>query len=216
MNSREELGRRLAECPLVAILRGVTPDEAEAIGEAIFEAGIRIVEVPLNSPDPFASIERLARRFGDRALIGAGTVLDAGDVARVSEAGGRVVVSPNTSEPVIEAAVAAGLVSLPGYFTPSEAFTALRAGATGLKLFPAEGAAPAVVKAQRAVLPRDVPLLVVGGIHPGNMQPWLDAGAQGFGLGSGLYRPGQSAQETAAKARAYVEGLKGISPLEET
>lgn len=216
MNAGEELGRRLRECPLVAIIRGVTPDESEAIGEAIFEAGIRIIEVPLNSPEPLASIERLARRFGESALIGAGTVLRAADVGRVRDAGGRVIVSPNTFEPVIEAASEAGLVSLPGFFTPSEAFTALRAGATGLKLFPAEGAAPAVVKALRAVLPKDVPLLVVGGVGPGNMQPWLDAGAQGFGLGSGLYRPGQSAQETGSKARAYVEGLRGLSPLDGT
>lgn len=214
MNPGEELGRRLGECPLVAIIRGVKPDEAEAIGTAIFEAGIRIIEVPLNSPDPLRSIERLARRFGDKALVGAGTVLDPADVARVNDAGGRIIVSPNTNPPVIEAAAAAGLVSLPGFFTPSEAFAALRAGATGLKLFPAEGAAPAVVKAQRAVLPRDVPVLVVGGIGPNNMQPWIEAGAQGFGLGSGLYKPGQSAQETAAKARAYVEGLRGVSPLE--
>jgi 2-dehydro-3-deoxyphosphogalactonate aldolase len=214
MNAHEELTRRLAECPLVAILRGVTPDESEAVGEALFEAGIRIVEVPLNSPDPLASIERLARRFGERALVGAGTVLEAADVARVRDSGGRLIVSPNTFAPVIEAAAAAGLVSLPGFFTPSEAFAALRAGATGLKLFPAEGAVPAVVKAQRAVLPKDVPLLVVGGVSPGTLQPWLDAGAQGFGLGSGLYRPGQSAQETAAKARAYVDGLRGLSPLD--
>jgi len=214
MNPDEDLRRRLAECPLVAIIRGVTPGEAEAIGEAIFAAGIRIIEVPLNSPDPLASIERLARAFGQDALVGAGTVLEAADVARVRDSGGRIIVSPNTFAPVIEAASAAGLISLPGFFTPSEAFTALRAGATGLKLFPAEGAVPAVVKAQRAVLPKDVPLLVVGGISPGNMQPWLDAGAQGFGLGSGLYRPGQSAQETAAKARAYVDGLRGVSALE--
>ncbi|HEU0098085.1 MAG TPA: 2-dehydro-3-deoxy-6-phosphogalactonate aldolase [Allosphingosinicella sp.] len=216
MNPGETLGQRLAECPLVAILRGVTPGEAEAIGAAVLGAGIRIVEVPLNSPDPLASIERLARAFGEAALIGAGTVLEAADVARVRDAGGRIIVSPNTFAPVIEAAAAAGLVSLPGFFTPSEAFTALRAGATGLKLFPAEGAAPAVVKAQRAVLPKDVPLLVVGGIGPGTLQPWLDAGAQGFGLGSGLYRPGQSAEETAAKAKAYVDGLRGVSPLDES
>ena len=216
MNPLEELQRRLGECALVAIIRGVTPDEAEAIGEAIFEAGIRIIEVPLNSPEPLASIERLARRFGETALIGAGTVLQAADVARVRDSGGRVIVSPNTYPPVIEAAAEAGMVSLPGYFTPSEAFNALRAGATGLKLFPAEGASPAVLKAQRAVLPKDVPLLVVGGVGPGNMQPWLDSGAQGFGLGSGLYKPGQSAQETATKARAYVEGLHGLSPLDGT
>lgn len=213
MNPPEELRRRLDECALVAIIRGVTPNEAEAVGEAIFDSGIRIIEVPLNSPEPLDSIERLAKRFGDNALIGAGTVLQAADVARVRDSGGRVIVSPNTFEPVIEAAAEAGMVSLPGYFTPSEGFAALRAGATGLKLFPAEGASPAVVKAQRAVLPKDVPLLVVGGISPGNMKAWLDAGAQGFGLGSGLYKPGQSAEETAAKARAYVDGLRGASPL---
>lgn len=215
MNPRETLQRRLAECPLVAILRGITPDDAEAIGEAVFETGIRIIEVPLNSPDPLTSIERLARRFGESALVGAGTVLDPADVARVRDCGGRIIVSPNSFAPVIEAAAAAGLVSLPGFFTPSEAFAALRAGATGLKLFPAEGAVPAVVRAQRAVLPKDVPLLVVGGISPGTLQPWLDAGAQGFGLGSGLYRPGQSAQETAAKARSYIDALQGISPFDE-
>lgn len=216
MNIGEELRSRLDECPLVAIIRGITPAEADAIGEAILEAGIRIIEVPLNSPDPLASIARLAERFGESALIGAGTVLDPADVARVRDSGGRIIVSPNTFAPVIEAAAAAGLVSLPGFFTPSEAFAALRAGATGLKLFPAEGASPAVVKAQRAVLPREVPLIVVGGIGPGNMQPWIEAGADGFGLGSGLYRPGQSAEATAAKARAYVEGLRGIAPLEGT
>ena len=211
MNPGEELRRRLDECPLVAIIRGVTPGEAEAIGAAIFEAGIRIIEVPLNSPDPLASIERLARRWGDSALIGAGTVLDPADVPRVAGAGGRIVVSPNTFPPVIEATAAAGLVSLPGYFTPSEAFRALRAGATGLKLFPAEGAAPAVVKAQRAVLPAGVPLLVVGGIAPDNMKPWIEAGADGFGLGSGLYKPGQGAEETAAKARAYVSAASALA-----
>jgi 2-dehydro-3-deoxyphosphogalactonate aldolase len=216
MKAGEDLRRRLAECPLVAIIRGVTPGEAEAIGAAIFEAGIRIIEVPLNSPDPLASIERLAARFGETALIGAGTVLDPADVARVARAGGRIIVSPNTHVPVIEAAAAAGLVSLPGFFTPSEAFAALRAGATGLKLFPAEGAAPGVVKALRAVVPRDVPVLIVGGIGPGNMSPWTEAGADGFGLGSGLYRPGQSAEETGSKARAYVDGVRGISPLDGT
>lgn len=216
MSPSRELAQRLAECPLVAIIRGIRPEEAEAVGGALVEAGIRIIEVPLNSPDPLASIGRLARAFGEGALIGAGTVLEAEEVPRVRDSGGRIIVSPNTHAPVIEAAAASGLVSLPGYFTPTEAFAALRAGATGLKLFPAEGAAPAVVKAQRAVLPKDVPILVVGGIGPGTMQPWLEAGAQGFGLGSGLYRPGQSASETAARARAYVEGLKGVSPLEGT
>jgi 2-dehydro-3-deoxyphosphogalactonate aldolase len=207
MNALEELNARLAECPLIAIIRGVTPGEADAIGRAIVDAGIRIVEVPLNSPQPLDSIGALARAVGDRALVGAGTVLDPADVARVRDAGGRVIVSPNTYVPVIGASVAAGMISLPGYFTPSEAFEAIRAGATGLKLFPAEGASPKVLKAQKAVIPREVPVLVVGGVAPDGMGPWIEAGAAGFGLGSGLYKPGQSADETAAKARAYVEGV---------
>ena len=208
MNAKEELKRRLEQCPLVGIIRGVTPDEVEAIGDAIFEAGIRMIEVPLNSPDPFDSIERLAKRLGDRALVGAGTVLEPEEVRRVRDAGGKLIVSPNTHLPVISAAFEAGLVSLPGFFTPSEAFAAIRAGATGLKLVPAEAAAPKVVSAQLAVIPRDVPLLVVGGIAPDNMGPWREAGAAGFGLGSGLYKPGRSAAETGERARAYVEGVR--------
>jgi 2-dehydro-3-deoxyphosphogalactonate aldolase len=209
MTPLETLKGKLGECPLVGIIRGVTPGEAVAIGEAIHQAGIRIIEVPLNSPDPLASIERLADALGDRALIGAGTVLQPEQVADVRRAGGRLIVSPNTHIPVVEAAEAAGLVSLPGYFTPSEAFAALRAGATGLKLFPAEAATPAVLKGQRAVLPKDVPVLVVGGVSPDNLSPWMEAGADGFGLGSGLYKPGQSPQETAEKARAYVAAVSG-------
>ena len=208
MNPLNELKRRLAQSPFVAIIRGVAPDEAEEIGAAISEAGIHIIEVPLNSPAPLTSIERLARSLGDRALVGAGTVLTADDVARVRDSGGRIIVSPDTNPAVIEATVAANLVSTPGYFTPSEGFTALRSGAHGLKFFPAEAATPAVVKAQRAVLPKDVPLLVVGGITPDCLQPWLEAGADGFGLGGGLYKPGQSPEETSNKARAYVEALK--------
>lgn len=208
MNSRERLHRYLDQCPLVAIIRGVIPDEAEAIGEAIAHAGIRIIEVPLNSPDPLRSVEALATRFGDEVLVGAGTVLHPADVARVRDAGGQIIVSPETNTDVIAAAAAAGLVSSPGYFTPSEAFAAIRAGATSLKLFPAEGASPAMLKAQLAVVPRDVPILVVGGVTPDNMRPWLDAGATGFGLGGGLYTPGQSTADTRAKAQAYVAGLK--------
>ena len=199
----------LDQCPLVAIIRGVTPDEVEAIGAAIFEAGIRVIEVPLNSPDPLASIRRLADSLGDRALIGAGTVLNPDQVGEVKSAGGRLIVSPNTNASVIRATVAAGMISSPGYFTPSEAFTALEAGAHTLKFFPAEAATPAAIKAQKAVLPMDVPLLVVGGILPDNMQPWLDAGATGFGLGSGLYAPGRSVEDTAQRARAYVAGVRG-------
>ena len=208
MSASELLRTYLDQCPLVAIIRGVTPDEAEAIGDAIFEGGIRIIEVPLNSPDPLKSIERLAKRFGERTLVGAGTVLKPDDVARVRDSGGRIIVSPDTNTEVIAAAAAAGLVASPGYFTPSEAFAAIRAGATALKLFPAEAASPAVLKAQLAVIPRHVPVLAVGGIKPDNMRPWLDAGASGFGLGGGLYQPGQSPEQTLAKARAYVEGLR--------
>jgi 2-dehydro-3-deoxyphosphogalactonate aldolase len=207
MSARELLNRYLGECPLVGIIRGVKPDEAEAIGNAIYEGGIRIIEVPLNSPDPFRSIELLARNFGDRALVGAGTVLDPTDVGRVRDAGGRIIVSPDTNAEVISAAAAAGLVASPGFFTPSEAFAAIRAGATALKLFPAEAASPAVLAAQLAVIPQAVPILVVGGVKPDNMKPWIEAGATGFGLGGGLYQPGQSATDTLAKAKAYVAGL---------
>jgi 2-dehydro-3-deoxyphosphogalactonate aldolase len=193
-----------AQCPLVAIMRGVRPDEVEAIGAALIGAGFTLIEVPLNSPDPFESISRLAGRFGGQAMIGAGTVLDVAAVERLADAGGRMVVSPNTNEAVIRASVAAGMASLPGYFTPSEAFAALAAGASALKLFPAEGASPAVLKAQRAVLPKHVPVLAVGGISPTNMAPWLAAGAAGFGLGSALYKPGASAEQVGIAARDFI------------
>lgn len=207
MTAPHDFAARLATCPLVAIIRGVEPHEVEAIGDALFEAGFRIIEVPLNSPDPLESISRLARRFGDRALIGAGTVLHVEQVANVAAAGGRIVVSPGTDVDVIAATIAAGMVSAPGYFTPSEAFAALKAGAHALKLFPAEGASPAVVKAHRAVLPREVPLLVVGGVTPDRMGEYLAAGANGFGLGGALYKPGQSPNQVAEQARAFVAAL---------
>ena len=210
MTASDLFNRYFDHCPLVAIIRGVTPDEVEAIGEAIFAAGIRIIEVPLNSPDPLTSIRRLTTRMGNRALIGAGTVLTAGQVEEVGQAGGRLIVSPNTNPDVIRATAAAGMVSAPGYFTPSEAFAAIDAGATALKLFPAENATPAVVRAQRAVLPKDLPLLIVGGVTPQTMQPWLAAGANGFGLGSGVYAPGRSAEDSGRRAAAYVETLASI------
>ncbi len=194
-------------CPLIAILRGIRTDEALAVGEALFAAGIRIMEVPLNSPQPFDTIAAMAKAFGDRALIGGGTVLNTNDVAAVSEAGGKLIVSPSTNLDVIKATVARGLVSSPGYFTPSEAFAALEAGAHALKLFPAEAASPAVLKAQRAVQPPGAPHQVVGGGTPQTLQPYLKAGANGFGLGSGVYRPGLTAQESGARARDYVDAL---------
>ena len=207
MSASDPFRHYLDQCPLIAIVRGLTPDDAEAIGDAVQEGGIRIIEVPLNSPDPLRSIELLAGKFGHSMLVGAGTVLRVEQVGQVRDAGGRIIVSPDTNPNVTSAAAAAGLISCPGYFTPSEAFAAIRAGAHALKLFPAEGASPSVLKAQLAVLPRDMPVLAVGGISPDNMRPWLDAGAAGFGLGSGLYKPGQSAADTLAKARAYVGGL---------
>lgn len=193
-----------ARCPLVAILRGVRPDEVEAIGEELIAAGFTLIEVPLNSPDPFDSIARLARSAGDRALVGAGTVLTTDDVTKVRDAGGQLVISPNANVEVIAATVAAGMISMPGYFTPTEGFAALAAGASALKLFPAEAATPAVLKAQRAVIPADVPVLIVGGINPGNMGPWRAAGASGFGLGSALYKPGKSPAEVGESARAFI------------
>lgn len=208
MTAKELLHRYLDECPLIAIIRGVRPDEAEAIGDAVHESGIRIIEVPLNSPESLCSIERLAKRLGERMLVGAGTVLTPDHVRHVRNAGGRIIISPNTSLDVIGETAAEGMVSCPGYFTPSEAFAAIRAGATALKLFPAEGATPAVLKAQLAVIPKDIPVLVVGGVKPDKMRPWIDAGAVGFGLGGGLYQPGQAAPETLDKARAYVAGLR--------
>lgn len=196
-----------ARCPLIAILRGVKPDEVEAIGEELVEAGFALIEVPLNSPDPLDSIGRLADRLKGRAVIGAGTVLKTADVAAVADAGGTMIISPNTNLDVIAASARAGLVSLPGFATPSEAFAALGAGATALKLFPAEAASPAVLKAFGAVVPAGTRLLPVGGIAPETMAPWLAAGAAGFGLGSALYRRGLSANEVGERARAFIAAL---------
>jgi 2-dehydro-3-deoxyphosphogalactonate aldolase len=208
MSAIDDFRRYFAECPLVAIIRGVTPEEAEATARALYEGGIRIIEVPLNSPDPLTSIRTIADTLGANALVGAGTVLTVDDVEQVKQAGGRLVVSPNMNPDVIRATVDSGIVSCPGTFTPTEAFAAIRAGATVVKLFPAEGASPKVLKAMRAVLPQDATLLVVGGITPESMGDWTVAGANGFGLGGGLYKPGQTREETLAKARAYVEALK--------
>ena len=196
------------QCPLIGIIRGVTPDEALATARALYEGGIRIIEVPLNSPDPLSSIRTISGHLGEEALVGAGTVLTVDDVEKVNQAGGRLVVSPNMNPDVIRATAERGMVSCPGIFTPTEAFAGLKAGATVIKLFPAEAASPKVVKAMRAVLPKDSTLLIVGGVTPESMKPWLETGANGFGLGGGLYKPGQPPEETLAKAKAYVEALK--------
>jgi 2-dehydro-3-deoxyphosphogalactonate aldolase len=202
-----ELKKWLERCPLVAILRGVRPDEVVEIGAALEQAGICIVEVPLNSPEPLRSIAALAGRFGQRMLVGAGTVMSAVEVDQVAEAGGRLVVSPHADATVVRAAKLAGMVSCPGFFTPSEAFAMLAAGADGLKLFPAEAASPAVLKALRAVLPPGTAVLPVGGIDAGTMAGWRAAGAAGFGVGSSIYRPGDSAATVAEKARLLAGAL---------
>lgn len=206
MSAREMLAQAMGQCPLVAILRGITPAEVEAVGEVLVEAGFVMIEVPLNSPDPLRSINLLARRLGDRALVGAGTVLTVAEVALVRKAGGRLIVSPNADAAVIRASVAADMISLPGFLTPSEAMVAIAAGATGLKLFPAEVASPRFLAAQRAVLPMDVPVLAVGGITPETLREWRPM-ADGFGLGSALYRPGMKAAEVAATARRFTAVL---------
>jgi 2-dehydro-3-deoxyphosphogalactonate aldolase len=201
LDTFERVMRRL---PLVAILRRLTPAQAPAIGAALTDAGFGLIEVPLNSPEPLASIERLVAAHPE-ALIGAGTVLTVQEVHAVHAAGGRLVVSPCLDAAVVRAALDRGMVCLPGVLSPSEAFAALRAGAHGLKLFPAEMTPPVVVKALRAVIPPQVPLLPVGGVTPANLAAYRAAGASGAGLGSALYRPGDSADTVRAQARAFVQ-----------
>jgi 2-dehydro-3-deoxyphosphogalactonate aldolase len=208
MTLTDRFDAAFAACPLVAILRGLTPEDAPAIGDALVETGFTLIEVPLNSPNPLRSIAILTERHAGRALIGAGTVLTAGQVDAVATAGGTLVVSPNTDPAVIGAAVAGGLVSLPGYQTPTEAFAALAAGATALKLFPADVATPSALKAHRAVLPPGTRVLAVGGVVPDSIAGWRQAGADGFGLGSNLYRPGKSAAEVAHDAAAFVAAVR--------
>ena len=206
-----ELEARLSPLPLIAILRGLVPERAEEVGAALVEAGFRALEVPLNSPRPFASIERLARAFAETALVGAGTVLDADDAARVAEAGGRLVVMPHSDARAIAAAKQCGLLCVPGVATPSEAFAALAAGADALKMFPAEALPPAVVKVWRAVLPAQVWLLPVGGITPARIGPYLEAGANGFGLGSALFGPAMDTATIAANARAFADAFRAAA-----
>jgi 2-dehydro-3-deoxyphosphogalactonate aldolase len=204
----ETLAKAMAQLPLIAILRGLTPTEAPAVGLALVSSGFAIIEVPLNSPQPLHSIALLTQQF-PQALIGAGTVLNAQQVKDVRGAGGRLIVSPNFNPVVVAQALALGMVVLPGVATPSEAFAALAAGAHGLKLFPAEMISPATVKALRAVLPPQAALMPVGGITPDNMGAYRAAGANGFGLGSALYAPGRSAQQVREKAAQFVQTFRG-------
>ncbi len=201
------LSTYLDRCRLIAILRGVQPHEVAAIATALDQAGIAIVEVPLNSPDPFASIAALARDFGPRLLIGAGTVMTEAQVADIAHAGGRLIVTPHADPALTRAAKARGLLAVPGCFTPTEAFAMLAAGADALKLFPAEAASPAVLRALRAVLPPGTAVLPVGGIDASNIPAWHAAGAAGFGIGSSIYQPGDTAASVAAKARRLLASL---------
>jgi len=197
----------LERSPLIAILRGVRPDEVVAVTHALERHGVAIVEVPLNSPDPFESIRRLAQEFGARLLIGAGTVMTEAQVDQLAAAGGQLVVTPHAAGAVVRAAKRHGMIACPGIATPTEAFAMLEAGADGLKLFPAEASSPAVLRAIRAVLPPGTLTMPVGGIEPGNMRPWLDAGAAGFGIGGSIFRPGDTPQVVGDKAARLMTAL---------
>jgi 2-dehydro-3-deoxyphosphogalactonate aldolase len=206
----ELLQTYIAGLPLVAVLRGISPEEVAPIGDALVEAGFRVLEVPLNSPRPFDSIAALTRRFGHACLTGAGTVRDPADVARVRDAGGELIVMPHSDLAVVREAKRLGSLVLPGVATPTEAFAALDAGADGLKMFPAEAMPPAVLKAWRAVLPGSALVFPVGGIRPETMAAYWAAGASGFGTGSNLYRPGASAQEVRVVAASYATAFRAL------
>ena len=196
--------------PIIAILRGVKPAEAVGIAGVILAAGIDKIEVPLNSPSPFDSINAIVKVYGDQALIGAGTVLTTAQVKQVRSSGGQLVVSPNCDPAVIAATIAEGMQSWPGVFTPSEALAALQAGATGLKLFPGDMAGPKGLKAMRAILPFGTQVYAVGGAAPDNFSKWIEASADGFGLGSAIYKPGDTSETVAAKAQAIVTAFDAI------
>jgi len=198
----------LKELPLVAILRGVTPARVEGVAEALFDAGFRAIEVPLNSPEPLKSIEMLAKQFGDRCLTGAGTVLTTEQADQVANAGGKLMVTPNTNPDVIARGVQRGLTVMPGFYSPSEGFAAIAAGAKYLKLFPASSGGIGHLQAMLAVLPKTVPVYAVGGVGAGNMSEWRKAGAAGFGLGSELFKPDFSDEDISARAQKSVAAFK--------
>lgn len=213
MSASAEFRAALAAFPVVAILRGVRPEEAVAVAEALVAEGVRLIEVPLNSPEPLRSIEALARAFDGRAMIGAGTVLKPDDVERVAAAGGRLVVSPDTNVAVVAATARLGLLSCPGFQTPTEAFAAIAAGADVLKLFPGEAATPAIVRALAAVIPASVPMLLVGGVAADTIDRWRDTPIAGFGIGSSLYRPGDSPAAVAGRAKAFAAALRAAGRI---
>ena len=202
-----DLSHWLERCPIIAILRGIQPEEAEAVVVALEAEGIAIVEVPLNSPDALRSIEILSHTFGNRLLIGAGTVTDAAQVGEIAAAGGRIIVSPHADTDVVRAARAAGLFAVPGFFNPTEAFALLRAGADAIKLFPSEVFGIPMLKALQAVLPKHAIVIPVGGIDATNIAQWMAAGAHGVGVGSSIYRPGDDVAVVQAKARALIAAL---------
>ena len=202
----------LRPLPLIAVLRGITPAEIDAVGAALFDNGFRILEVPLNSPEPFDSIARLERRFGERCLTGAGTVIKVSDVAKVAAAGGRLIVMPHGDVEIVREAKRLGMLCVPGVATPTEAFAALDAGADGLKMFPAEQLSPAALKAWRAVLPKDALVFPVGGIRPDNRTAYWEAGANGFGTGSNLYTPGAAADTVRQVAARFAAGFAALTP----
>jgi 2-dehydro-3-deoxyphosphogalactonate aldolase len=203
----------LERCPVVAILRGIRPGEAQSIGAALDAAGIRIVEVPLNSPDPFESISILSRSFGSRMLVGAGTLTDPKQVSEVAAAGGRLIVTPHADARIVRTAKAIDLFAVPGFFNPTEAFTLLDAGADAIKLFPSEVLGVPMLKALRAVLPKNALVIPVGGIQASNIAPWMSAGAQGVGAGSSIYRQGDDAETVQAKAAALVSAVHAYRGL---
>lgn len=206
----ESLGDWLERFACVAILRGIRPAEAPDIGAALVETGFRIVEVPLNSPEPYASIMKLSKQFGDKVLVGAGTVTDWEQVPKVADAGGQIIVMPHADGRIVEAARRRGLYVVPGFGTATEAFRMVEAGADAIKLFPAESNPPKVLKALRAVLPKNIPVLPVGGITPASMKDYWDAGANGFGLGSALYKPGDTAEKVAQAAAEFRFALHAL------
>ncbi len=206
--ANSKLDEALQACPLVAVLRWITPEEVEGVTGALVEAGFRLIEVPLNSPDPYVSIERIASRFGDTAIVGAGTVMSPESVTRVGNAGGRLIVMPHADVAVVRAARQQGFACFPGVSTPTEGFAALDAGADGLKIFPAEAISPPVLKAWRAVFAMEVPLLPTGGITPEAMASWVKVGASGFGIGGNLYRPGKSLDEIRSDAVSFVSAWR--------